>query len=143
MREIKFRAWEPKYKYMTSCVSFQEISEWFKWLNGSVVMQFTWLKDKNGKEIYEGDICYKEGYWKNCIIRWNKEWLRYEAFYWISDNLSDKTISLWFWKQHLCHICDKCESKIDKMEVTETVFWNTLEIIGNIYKNPELLQSKL
>lgn len=55
-REIKFKAWDKRLERFTR----------FEWtmLNCSKeydILQFTGLKDKNNKEIYEGDIC------KNCI----------------------------------------------------------------------------
>ncbi len=56
MREIKFRAWDNHNKVMHLDVhhldSFNEIIS----KDNYVVEQFTGLKDKNGKEIYEGDI---------------------------------------------------------------------------------------
>lgn len=62
MREIKFRFWdneEKKYIPQDGFRSDMDINDMFVlcWRAGIVAEQYTGLKDKNGKEIYEGDLC--------------------------------------------------------------------------------------
>lgn len=65
MRENKFRAWDSDNKYMLSLADVMYKNEYVTIQNGNtlrsefktiILMQFTGLLDKNGKEIYEGDI---------------------------------------------------------------------------------------
>ena len=65
MREIKFIAWDKKDKRMTEPFALLDVPFWtndvLEIKKGVVksraeVLQFTGLKDKKGKEIYEGDI---------------------------------------------------------------------------------------
>lgn len=53
-RKIKFRAWDDKNKTMFFWTMPNFDSKHASHYNN--IMQFTGLKDKNGKEIYEGDI---------------------------------------------------------------------------------------
>jgi uncharacterized phage protein (TIGR01671 family) len=154
MREIKFRAWD-KYKskmhYLTDskteiefdssvsfipvmweCVVYDEngkIQEFFgsherhdyddyNWNfdeTGNILMQYTGLKDKNGKEIYEGDLIsddyiYYYGKEPNKLLQ--VQWIDYGWYPFTSCN------------------CGECGLGLDTKLV---------EVIGNIYMNPELL----
>lgn len=76
--------------------------------------QCTGLKDKNGKLIYEGDVVYKKGSknWKNEKLLSKVIWSNNSAAFMISD-----------------------ENGLHQMPMNS----HNIEILGNIYENPELI----
>ena len=89
------------------------------------VMQFTGLKDKNGIEIYEGDILCNDEYqtweWRG-VVKFSHGVFGAE---WLSNVKSQSMVGSWGQKHNL--------RKLDDDIVERQI------VIGNIYENPELL----
>jgi len=77
MREIKFRAWHPEDKVMIYDLNTPKLyhgvlgSYPTKEEDDYIFMQYTGLKDKNGKEIYESDVMQLNN--ENYIVDWDEE----------------------------------------------------------------------
>ena len=143
MREIKFRAWDKSKKEWIEDFSFVGGDWWIdEYKNDSLenkrpfenseLMQYTGFKDKNGKEIYEGDIVIGgmnysgEQFYKGYI-----HWFADGAEYWASADFSEFGGK---WNDRFTKLVEGIDEDDDS---TET---DTLEIIGNIYENPELIK---
>jgi len=118
MREIKFRAWDKDgiYTDKSKPGMLEEIEEKIYWDcvfhdDDFPIMQFTGLKDKNGKEIYEGDVI-KFGKIPYELIDRNKKVFAVE---WVS------AFEGYFPFNHFDGI-------------------PPFEVVGNIYENPELIK---
>jgi len=134
MREIKFRAWDKKNKIMGNVLIIDHVGEATEGLviehkkvaydldfkKDYILMQYTGLKDKDGKEIYEGDIVkishrYKGRKHTGAII-WN-------VYEWHVAN---------FYFSHYDNPASAFSEGTNNKDVK-------FEIIGNIYENPELV----
>lgn len=125
---IRFRAWHKKEKKMFDVISINfhldgTINTVMLYKDGwefltdginVILMQSTGLKDKNGKEIFEGDILkYRftdNNTTKQCIVEWSK-----------------------------CHGSFMLFG-IEPWLVSVNTILSELELIGNIYENTELMK---
>ena len=128
-REIKFRAWDDNAKAF--------VSDWVMYPNGGCeypqggwdlggykegdnfkLMQHTGLKDKNGKDIYEGDIVSSTSEFMGHYATHIKKivWASKGGFH-----------------PEGTHVDNLAEF------ITDTGGKNKSEVIGNIYENPDLL----
>ena len=137
MREIKFRAWHKGKKIMGKVLGIDILHKEIFFSNGDVdyceisdfkyieLMQYTGLKDKNGKEIYEGDIVEFDDYDRK------SNYLKNVAVVVREDNVN--TLALQKFKY------DNTEFTNRYMDYIENIFENS-KVIGNIYENPELIK---
>lgn len=134
-REIKFRAWredivstEPygrnsfEQKFMESDIEDIKTKEFGSFEEKGVVkahradiMQYIGVNDKNGKEIYEGDIV-RTNSGRLCKVVW----------------FSSSQYQGW----------DLTPIETKNPAPTEVGFWNNLEVIGNVYENADLLKEE-
>lgn len=137
-REIKLRAWDKKSKVMVDLDGFKYVGKAHiqlfyrdeddcsatctSLLENIEIMQYTGSQDKNGKKICESDIviypdaspCGDSGEW-DCFT--NTGVVDYD----------EETISFYF--------TERVSIEMDEIDINTEV-----EVIGNFYENPELLE---
>ena len=130
MREIKLRAWirvEKRFDYSGDLRDYDYARRYFNSLEDNdiddgdvILMQYTGLKDKNGKEIYEGDIV-------------RVEYLNYPES--DKEKLMDTYVSPITFRNGFFAFSDGYEYRVPCQGCLRT------EVIGNIHENPDLLRT--
>ena len=133
MRQLKFRMWDDKLKTMYT--PDMEPNMWnianiengvIKQTKDNILMQYIGLKDKNKKEIYEGDFvkyyeyeCEEEpelNEYEILEVKYCADISDYPAF----------------------EIDSKFDKEANRIQIG--IIEGRIEVIGNIYENPELSQ---
>ena len=152
MREIKFRAWDKLNKEMfnVESINFQERRVYrdavsYCNFNDIELMQYTGLKDKNKKEIYEGDILLsatEDGVFLISIDFGDPDREDINTLKGFKMKI-EKVLSE---SQYFEYFNNKLIELINKYSIPVEVYNNEKYIsdgwwiIGNIYENPELIK---
>lgn len=127
MKQYKFRAWDTD-EYRDHKIVHMDCEEIFKYYPKHLITQWTGLKDKNGIDIYEGDIVkYVAG----------KNYENIGVVTWVDENNSFNLKTYPFMCGFVIH--NEKENKTDKFEWDET---NYMEVIGNIFEEKYLEEIK-
>lgn len=132
MRSIKFRAWHKEDGLMLDYLMLRQtafnrdgVQILYDVLVGRKslysVMQYTGLKDKNGKEIYEGDVYRRYNYIYKVV------WVQEKCCFMGLCFGRKKDFSEGFTKEHDGHLFPLADDGV-------------MEVIGNVHENPELIK---
>lgn len=133
MREIKFRVWDESSKTMKHKISpfgaeaSDDLNDFFEEssYHDNIYLQYTGIKDKNGKEIWEGDMV------EFCFNDYTRRKPRL--------NIKGKG-KIIFDEETARFVVAPIEITDQQYNLYMSINPNQVSIIGNIYENPELLR---
>lgn len=162
MREIKFRVWDKDMKYMHVCgenvhdsmMFVDNVACYYNLQNGCgsfpngegtyELMQYTGLKDRNGKDIYEGDVVdyYRHKYRRKLgVVKFGE----YEQDGSGGEYVPTKCLG--FYVETIKVFPSPLELEFNEEpyeaeeEKTVSILEFDYEVIGNIFENPELISN--
>lgn len=138
-REIRFRAWHKGFSNRSGTINPEMLYDedpgdclvWARFQPIKSVMQFTGLYDKNGAEIYEGDIVHTTGNDTVGIIRFG-EYLAERG------DCDGADWQIGFYWEEVPETESEWKEPFGRPDPSMAIY----EVIGNIYENHELLEKK-
>lgn len=126
MRELQFRAWDKSQKHMAyqGDPDLETLSSFMFHFGGDIVMQVIGIQDKDGYDVYEGDILKD--------TEFDEEGNDISGYYPV------------VYDPKTCQFCIDNSFKKDGSHLVNIVEYfgiDNIEVVGNIYQNPELLPS--
>ena len=142
MKNLKFRVWNEESKSMTSDITLGFIAKEYGTMlkrktSEYIWMQFIGLQDKNGNDIFEGDVVFNS----NKTFLTCKEDPKTYLVKWQEGKYKPGTSGNGWLAEKPGFIFEKIQPTENAKYMSLVFNQSQIEIVGNIYENPELLNT--